>query len=458
MFCISPFVHFSQLFQHQYIVQEESTMQHQWTQTRRQFLRLSGGVAGVALLAACQVPAAPAAESGTVPPTPGVGGSTVPPAPEGVAGAAPARFAYVGAYTRGAPGGWSEQAEQDPPVGVSVFAVDAETGAFTLIETVPSENPSFLAIHPTQQVLYVINEIADYEGQDAGSMEAYAIDPETGQLSLLNRQAVGSIPAHLAVDPTGSYIVVGNYVGASYQVLPINPDGSLEPVSGEVIQSGTGPHERQEAPHPHAVVFDPAGAYIATADLGIDKVEIFRLDNGGLAKVSEANLAPGSGPRHVAFHPNGSVLYVINELTGTITALAYDADSGQLGAEIQTIGTVPDDFPEHKSTAEIMVHPSGKFLYGSNRKHEDHPLADSIAAYSIDEETGELTLIGHTTENIQFPRGFNFDPTGKWLYALNQKGDSIVQLAIDQESGELSPTGLIIEAPVPVSLVFKTTV
>jgi 6-phosphogluconolactonase (cycloisomerase 2 family) len=321
---------------------------------------------------------------------------------------------------------------------------------------VPSANPSFLALHPTQQYLYVINEIADYEGQEAGSMEAYAIDDETGQLTLLNRQPVGSIPAHLAVDPTGSYVVVGNYVGASYQVLPINADGSLEPVSGEVQQTGSGPNaERQEAPHPHAVVFDPAGNYIATADLGIDKVETFQLADGGLTKVSEAMVAPGSGPRHLAFHPNGQVLYVINELTATITAFEYDAESGQLGAEIQTIGTVDDDFPAHKSTAEIMVHPSGKFLYGSNRKFEEHPQADAIVAYSIDEATGELTLIGHTTENIQFPRGFNIDPTGTWLYALNQKGDTIVQLAIDPETGELSPTGVVTEAPVPVSIVFK---
>jgi 6-phosphogluconolactonase (cycloisomerase 2 family) len=251
-------------------------------------------------------------------------------------------------------------------------------------------------------------------------------------------------------------VVVGNYVGASFQVLPINADGSLEPVSGEVQQTGSGPNaDRQEAPHPHAVMFDPAGNYIATADLGIDKVETFQLADGGLTKVGEASMAPGAGPRHVAFHPNGTILYVINELDSTITALNYDAETGQLGEAIQTVSTVPEDFEGLKSTAEIMVHPSGKFLYGSNRKHVEHPQADAIVAFSIDEATGELTLIGYTTENIQFPRGFNIDPTGTWLYALNQKGDTIVQLAIDQETGELSPTGVIIETPVPVSIVFK---
>lgn len=420
-------------------------MQGEWKWSRRAFLRLGGGAAGVVLLAACQPITRPAESGSAAAPATGAAATdrSVP------------RFAYVGTYTRGAPGGWSEAAEQNHPEGVSVFAVDPQSGAFTHIQTVPSENPSFLAIHPSQRYLYVINEIADYEGQAAGSMEAYAIDEESGELTLINRQAVGSIPAHLAVDPTGSYVVVGNYVGASYQLLPINEDGSLEPVSSEIIQTGSGPHSRQEAPHPHAVMFDPGGNYIATADLGIDKVEIFQVEDGQLVKVSEASVAPGSGPRHVAFHPNGRFLYVINELTATITAFAFDPATGELGAEIQTIGTVPDDFPEHKSTAEIMVHPSGKFLYGSNRKFEDHPLADAIVAFRIDEETGELTLIGHTTENIQFPRGFNFDPTGTWLYALNQKGDSIVQLAIDPATGELTPTGVVIETPVPVSLVFK---
>lgn len=365
-------------------------------------------------------------------------------------------FAYVGTYTRGAPGGWSDAAEANPPTGISAFAFDPETGDMTLIQTVPSENPSFLTLHPSQQYLYAINEIADYEGGETGSVEAYAIN-EDGTLTLINRQSTGgSIPAHLSVDPTGSYLVIGNYVGGNFVSLPIGEDGSLGEVISTVEQSGSGPHERQTAPHPHAVVFDPSGQYIATADLGTDQIQIFQLEDGQLIQVDETTVAPGSGPRHVSFSPAGDVLYVINELTGTVTAIQFDAEAGELGEEIQNIGTVPEDFPEHKSTAEIMVHPSGRFLYGSNRKFEDHELADSIVAYSIDPDTGELTLIGHTAENIQFPRGFNFDPTGTWLYALNQKGDSIIQLAIDPDTGELTPTGVVIEAPVPVSIVFVT--
>ncbi|HXF60598.1 MAG TPA: lactonase family protein [Caldilineaceae bacterium] len=384
-------------------------------------------------------------------------GTPTPAAEEEAGAAMGARyFAYVGTYTRGAPGGWSDAAEQDPPDGIAVFAYNPDTGEMTHVQTVPSENPSFLAIHPSQQYLYAVNEIDDYEGAEAGSIEAYAIDPVTGELTLLNRQPIDTIPAHLAVDPTGSYVVLANYVGGSFQLLPIEEDGSLGAVLHTVEQTGTGPHERQEAPHPHATVFDPSGAYIATADLGTDQVQIWQIQDDQLVQVDETRVAAGSGPRHVAFHPNGHYLYVINELTATISVFPFDPATGQLGDEIQTIGTVPDDFPEHKSTAEIMVHPSGNFLYGSNRKYEEHPLADSIAAYRIDPATGELTLIGHTTEGIQFPRAFNFDPSGRWLFVLNQKGDSIVQFEIDQETGELTPTGLVIETPTPVSLVFKT--
>ncbi len=422
-------------------------MQDQRKWNRRAFLRLSGGAASIVLLAACQPIVAPAGTASNT-----AGSATVT-----AAGKGEARFAYVGTYTRGAPGGWSDKAEKTHPTGVAVFAVTPGTGAFTLIETVPSDNPSYLTLHPSQRYLYVSNEIGDYEGKkDAGSIEAYAIDETTGKLTLLNRQAVGSIPAHMSVDPTGKYLVAGIYVGGSFQVLPIKDDGSLEPVSDEVKESGKGPNaKRQEAPHPHCVVFDPAGHYIATADLGNDKAQIFKLDNGKLVKVSEQSVAPGSGPRHLSFHPSGKFLYVICELTATITAFPYDAESGKLGDALQVISTVPDDFPPDKSTAEIMVHPSGKFLYGSNRKFEEHPLADAIVGFAIDEATGKLTLIEHTTENIHFPRGFNFDPTGKWLYALNQKGDTIVQLAIDQTTGKLTPTGLITDTPVPVSIAFK---
>ena len=365
-----------------------------------------------------------------------------------------ARFAYVGTYTRGAPGGDSGAKS----VGIYVMRVDPTTGALTTIQSVRSDNPSFVCLHPTQRYLYAVVETDDFEGKKQGGLESYRIDADSGKLTLLNRTGSGGHwPCDLEVDPSGRFLIAANYGGGNFVVAPIADDGSLDPLSDVHNNSGAGPNaERQESPHAHCVEFDPVGRFVATADLGIDKVQLFKLDTkgGNLSMVSEASVAPGAGPRHVTFHPNGRYLYVINELNATITAFSYA--NGRVGKEIQTIGTVSADFPPHKSTAEIMVHPSGRFLYGSNRKFENHPQADAIVGYSIDPSTGRLKLIEHITRNIAFPRHFNIDPTGAWLYANNQKGDSIVQFAIDPKSGRLNGTGQISKVPVPVSMVFKT--
>jgi len=365
--------------------------QNQSGWSRRTFLRFSGGVASVALLAACHPIVAPAA--------------TEPISSAGIsAGKEPARFAYVGAYTRSAPSSGTANAQQSQPDGIAVFAVTPSTGALTHVETVPSDNPSFLAIHPTQRYLYASNEIADYAGKEAGSLEAYAIDERTGKLTLLNRQAVGSMPSYLAIDPSGSALVVATARGASYQVLPIKAYGILEPVSDEVKQRGSGPHERQAAPHPSCVIFDPGGRYIATADLGIDKVEIFKLVNGKLVKVSEATLAPGSGPRQIAFHPTAKALYVMNELTATITAFAYDAESGAVGNNFQTLVALPADLASRQNRAEIRVHPSGKFLYASNLQFKDYPLVNDMTVFPIDEATGKLgAVMDKQRPTVQWP-------------------------------------------------------
>jgi 6-phosphogluconolactonase len=355
-------------------------------------------------------------------------------------------FVYVGSYTKDPPGGGSNN-----PVGFSVFKFDPADGGLAPVQQVPSANPSFLTLDPSHRFLYVINEIDDYEGKKNGSVEAYAIDPQTGMVTLLNRQSVGGpIPAHLAVDPSGRHLVVANYIGGNFVVLPIGADGRLGPVSGEVKDSGSGPNKaRQEAPHPHAVVFDRAGQYIAAADLGIDKVETFRLSGGGLSRVSTASTAPGAGPRHLAFHHNGKVLYVVNELSATVTAFAYDPATGQIGTPIQTISTEPPGFAGPHSTAEIAVHPSGKFLYVSNRGY------NSIIGYRIDPETSQLSVIGHAMKDVNFPRNFAIDPSGKWLYVANQKGDTIVQFLVNAQTGELKPTGQVTPSVTPVAMVFR---
>jgi 6-phosphogluconolactonase len=275
---------------------------------------------------------------------------------------------------------------------------------------------------------------------------------KTGMITLLDRVPLNSpIPAHLAVDPTGHRLVIGNYIGGDFLVLPIEADGRLGAVSGGIKDTGSGPNkDRQEAPHPHSVVFDPAGRFIAAADLGIDKVQTFRLADGGLARVSEVSVAPGAGPRHVAFDLNGKVLYVLSELNATVTAFAYDAATGQIGKELQVISTEPAGYTGPHSTAEIAVHPSGKFLYSSNRGH------NSIVGYRIDPTTGLLSVIGFAAQGVNFPRNFAIVPSGKWLYVANQKGDTIVQFEINPQTGELKPTGQVTPSITPVAMVFRT--
>jgi 6-phosphogluconolactonase len=358
-----------------------------------------------------------------------------------------ATYVYVGSYTKDPPGGGSNN-----PLGLSVFKFDPATGALAPVQQVKSANPSFVALDPSQQHLYVVNEIDDYEGQRSGSAESYAIDPGTGTLTFLNRRSLRSpIPAHLTVDPSGRHLIVADYIGGDFVVLPIEADGTLGPVSGVLKDSGKGPNaERQDAPHPHNVVFDRAGRFIAAADLGTDTVQTLMLRAGDLDRVSAAKVAAGAGPRHLVFSPDGKVLYVTNELNATVTALAYDPATGTIGKELQTISTEPAGYRGPHSTAEIALHPSGKFLYASNRG------AQSIVGYRIDPATGQLSVIGFADQGVNYPRTFAIDPSGKWLYVANQKADTIVQFAINPQTGELTPTGQVTPSITPVSMVFRT--
>lgn len=361
------------------------------------------------------------------------------------------QFAYVGADSRTA-----IQAGADPATtGISVFAVDAATGDLSLVQSLPSDNAFYFAFDPTGGFLYAVNVIGDYEGGTTGSVEAYAIDAATGMLTFINRQSSGGgVAAQPAVDPSGKWLVVANYGGANFTVLPINPDGSLGSVSDTVTETGSGPNtERQDTSHPHAVVYDPAGNFIAAADLGTDKVHIFQLDpdTGKLTEVSVASTASGAGPRHVAFNAAATLLYVVNELDATIDVFAYDAATGALGDILQTISTVPEPFVGTKSTAEILIHPSGRFLYNSNRGQPDTetPEGDAIVGFAIDPDTGLLTLIGHTTEGIAVPWSFAFDASGTWLYAANYDDSSITRYRIDQETGVLTLDGEKVATPTP---------
>jgi 6-phosphogluconolactonase len=361
-----------------------------------------------------------------------------------VAGVEPT-FVYVGSYTRDPPGGGRNNS-----MGLSVFRFDPVTAALLPVQQVKSSNPSFAALDASRRFLYVINEVNSYEGRNSGSVEAYSINPKSGIVTLLNRVALNSpIPAHLAIDPKGSHLVVGNYGGGDFVVLSIEVDGRLGAVGGQIKDTGSGPNHGQETPHPHCVVFDPAGRFVATADLGIDKVQIFRVSNNGLVRVSVASTAPGVGPRHLAFAPNGRVLYVLCELNASVATFAYDTINGHIGAQLQVISTEPGDYAGPHSAAEIAVHPSGKFLYASNRNH------NSIVGYRIDPATASLALIGFATQGVNFPRSFAIDPSGKWLLVANQKGDTLVQFEVNRKTGELKSTGRATSSITPAVIVFR---
>ena len=364
----------------------------------------------------------------------------------------PARIAYVGSYTRPAEGGSGNGTD-----GISVYAVDPDSGALTLSQVVPQVNPSWVTLDPEQRFLYASIETDDFEGEASGGMAAYAVDPETGHLTYINEQSSGgNYPCHQSVDPGGRFLVTANY-GGPFVVFPIREDGGRDPVCFVWQNEGDGPHANQEMSHPHCALITPDGRFIATADLGVDEVQIFRLDDDGtLNQESMVLLAEGAGPRHLTFSPDASVLYVANELNATVTALAYDAETGDLGDDIQTISMVPDDFADERSAAEIAMHPSGRFLYATNREVSPSasPLASSIVAYAVDEETGELTRLGHTFEGIDVPRGMAIDPTGTWLYVAGQNGHDLRQYVIDAETGALTPTGEVLQSPSPVSVLF----
>lgn len=318
-----------------------------------------------------------------------------------------------------------------------------------------SVNPSFLAIAPNQKFLYAVGEVNDVNGKKGGGVSSFAIDSATGDLKLLNQQSsVGAGPCHIVVDRSGKTALVANYGGGSAAALPIQADGKLGEASSFVQHTGSSINPgNQTAPHAHSINVDAANRFAMVADLGIDKVMVYRLDpDKGTITANDppsASVEAGSGPRHFAFHPNGKNAYVINEIKLTVTAFQYDAEKGVL-TPLQTISTLPDGVTDRKgmSTAEVQVHPSGKFLYGSNRGHH------SIAIFSIDQATGKLTAVGHQGQGIKTPRNFGIDPTGNYLLACNQDSDSVIVFRINQSTGQLEPTGSTASVGRPVCVKF----
>jgi 6-phosphogluconolactonase len=355
---------------------------------------------------------------------------------------------YAGTYTRTGP---DSRGRAD---GIHILRFDPLSGELSPSGVVPDvPNPSFLALHPGGQRLYAVNETTEIDGRVGGAVSAFAIDVESGALTYLQRKpSHGGDPCHLSVDRAGRVVLVANYASGTVAMLPLQPDGRLDCASDVHQHRGASLNpERQSSPHPHQIVPDPTNRYALVADLGLDEVRVYALDLAAGRLVprqsAAATLPPGSGPRHLAFRPDAGRVYIINELSSTVTACSWDAQAGVLHP-IQTISTLPDGFSGSNSCAEITIDPSGRFAYGSNRGH------DSIAIFAIDPVSGELSSLGHVAIGGAEPRHFAIDPSGGWLLAANQESDTIVTFHLDRETGRLTATGAVAQVPSPVCLLF----
>jgi len=368
------------------------------------------------------------------------------PARLGAQQAAPAQaqsIAYVGTYT-------SKTASK----GIYAYRFDAQKGQLTSLGVAAEAvDPSFLAVHPNGKFLYAVNEVGNFNGGTTGAVSAFSIDAKTGALTLLNQvPSRGAGPCYISLDKTAAFALVANYDSGNIASFPIQGDGSLATASGFVQHSGSGPDKsRQEGPHAHWIGTSPDNRFALVADLGLDEVIVYAFDAlrgvftpslNGFAKVK-----PGAGPRHVTFSPNGKFVYVLSEMDSSVTAFSYEPKSGVL-KNLQAISALPNDYTGRKEAAEIAVHPSGKFLYASNRGH------DSIAIFAIDAKKGTLRPLGHVLTGGKTPRHFVIDPTGNFLLAENQESNSIVVFHIDSATGSLTPTGQTVDVPSPVCITF----
>ncbi|MEC8389540.1 MAG: lactonase family protein [Planctomycetota bacterium] len=351
-------------------------------------------------------------------------------------------WVYFGTYTGG---------DSEGIYATDFNAQNGETGAIRLVAK--TTQPSFVALHPSGKFLYAVNETVEYHGKPSGYVTSFSIDPETADLKELNQQAsLGGAPCHLVVDHDGKYVLVANYVGGNVVSLAVQNDGRLAASHSSIQHEGQSVNpKRQEGPHAHSVNLDSSGKYAIAADLGPDRLYVHQFDRdlGKLSARPENALAlsPGAGPRHFAFHPDGKHAFVINELHSTLTALAWDAKKGQFEA-LETQSTLPGIEVPGNSTAEVVVHPSGKWVYGSNRGH------DSLAIFRWDGQKQKLgSAVGHQKTLGKTPRNFAIDPTGRYLFAANQSSGYVTVFKINQNTGGLSEVRRL-SVPNPVCVRF----
>src|SRR5258706_83399 len=361
----------------------------------------------------------------------------------GTAAEGPSQYlVYIGTYTG------------QKSKGIYTFRLDMKSGSLAelgLAAEIPS--PSFLAVDPSHRFLYAASELEKFTGKSSGAVSSFLIDKQSGNLALLNQQPSGGAgPCHVSVDKTGKIAFVANYAGGSIASFPIKTDGSLAEAASFIQHKGSSLNpRRQEGPHAHCIAVDPQNRFVLAADLGLDKILVYKLNaaTGTLVENDppSGSVAPGAGPRHFAFAPNGRYCYVINEISSTLTGFSFSPSTGAL-QELQTVPTIPNGPDPKNSTAEIEVHPSGRFVYGSNRGQ------DTIAVFAIESGTGKLKLVEHQPTGGKVPRSFGIDPTGTFLLAANQSSDSVVVFRIDQSSGRLTRTRQEVQVAAPVCVKF----
>lgn len=344
-------------------------------------------------------------------------------------------YLFVGTYT----GEGSE--------GIYLYKFNSEDGSVTPADTASSSNPSYLTLSPDHSFLYAVNEEAD---SAEATVSAFSFDKENGEISFLNKQSSrGGAPCYVSTDQTGKAVFVGNYLGGSLAVFPLQENGSLAESTTAIVHEGSSVNERrQNSPHVHCTIISPDNRILFVTDLGTDTVTGYAFDSDSLTLQTEPSIVfetePGAGPRHLTFHPNGEYAYLVNELNGTVVAFSYDGESLE---ELQTISTLPENYEGRFSGADIHVSADGRFLYASNR--ED---LNNIVIYSIDRNSGMLEKVGEQSSGGAHPRNFMIDPTGAYLLVANRNTDNIVVFERDQESGLISPTDIEISVSQPVSL------
>jgi 6-phosphogluconolactonase len=338
-----------------------------------------------------------------------------------------------------------------PQKGISVAHFNSETGILTKPELiVEAPAPAYFIIHPNGKYLYACNSNDFAKGYTGQTISAYSIDSKNGKLTFLNQQQSGGAdPSYICMDASQRFVLVANYKGSSVTVIAIKRDGRLGKITANIIHTGRSVDSlRQTQPYAHSIRPDPTNRFALVADLGLDKLFIYRFNSktGSLTPHNPpfVSVSPGSGPRHTAFHPNGKFVYLINEMASTIVTYSWDSASGKL-TELQTTSTLPSGYMGKNACAEIEVHPNGRFLYASNRGHE------SLAVFEIDQSTGKISFLEFIPTQGKSPRNFEFDPTHKWLIVTNHGSDNAMVFKVDEKTGHLTPSG----HPVPITYPFS---